>query len=63
MSQWISRFWLDDNGQDIIEYSLLIMFIAVACIWFVGQGKPSVDSIWTSANNHITVANASANGS
>ena len=63
MSQWISRIWRDEDGQDIIEYSLLIMFIAVACIWFVGQGRPSIDAIWGTANSQIIVANASANGS
>jgi len=56
MSDWMRRFWVEEEGQDIIEYSLLITFIAIACMWFVGQGHDPVNGIWTTANNSITTA-------
>jgi Flp pilus assembly pilin Flp len=57
MTQRIYRFWLEDDGQDLIEYSLLITFIALATMWIMGSGRPIVKSIWTGANNTITKAN------
>ena len=60
MSQLFRRFWRSDEGQDIIEYSLLICFIAIACMWFLNQGQPAVNAIWTTGNTHLAAANASA---
>ena len=57
------HFWRDESGQDLIEYSLLITFIAIACLALVGAGRPAVNAIWVSANTTITSAgNAAANG-
>ena len=57
MYQWVSRFWRDETGQDLVEYSLLITFIALATMWIVGSGRPVVNSIWIGANT--TINNAS----
>jgi Flp pilus assembly pilin Flp len=61
MLQRMNRFWVDDDGQDIIEYSLLICFIAIASMWLLGSGQPAVNQIWTTANTHLTSANNVAN--
>jgi Flp pilus assembly pilin Flp len=61
MAQWFRRFWIEEEGQDIIEYSLLITFIAIACMWFIGQGREPMKAIWTTANSSITVASTAAN--
>jgi Flp pilus assembly pilin Flp len=60
MTQRISRFWLEEDGQDLIEYSLLITFIALATMWIMGSGRPIVNAIWTGANTTIRTANTSA---
>jgi len=60
MFQRISRFWQDETGQDLIEYSLLITFIAIACMWVVGGGRPTVNAIWTGANTTINSASTFA---
>jgi len=62
MFEWLRRFCIEEDGQDIIEYSLLICFVAIACMWFVGEGRDPVKGIWTTSNTHITAANAAANG-
>jgi Flp pilus assembly pilin Flp len=62
MFEWLRRFCIEEEGQDIIEYSLLITFVAIACMWFVGAGRDPVNGIWTTANSHITSANTAANG-
>jgi Flp pilus assembly pilin Flp len=60
MSDWIHRFWVEEEGQDIIEYSLLITFIAIACLWFVGLGHDPINGVWTTANSSITTAKSAA---
>ena len=32
MKNFINRFVREDEGQDLVEYALLIAFIALACI-------------------------------
>jgi Flp pilus assembly pilin Flp len=62
MCEQLRRFWDDEGGQDLIEYSLLITFIAIACMWFVGAGRGPVNGVWTTANGHVTSAAAAASG-
>lgn len=67
MAQVLHRFWVEDDGQDLIEYTLLITFIAMACLALIGSGRPAVNSIWIASNSQMTnagaVATAGAGGS
>jgi len=58
--QLLLHFWRDERGQDLIEYSLLIAFIAIACLALIGAGRPSVNAIWTSSNTQLTLAGSAA---
>jgi Flp pilus assembly pilin Flp len=60
MKQILYRFWEEEDGQDLIEYSLLITFIAVATAAVVGQGQNAIRSIWTTSNSSLSQANTSA---
>jgi len=60
MSKLLVRFWREEQGQDMIEYSLLITFIAIACMWFVGAGGPALRGIWSSGNSTVSQANTTA---
>jgi len=62
MIQQLRQFWNDEGGQDLIEYTLLITFIAIACMWFVGAGHDPVNGVWTTANGHINAAAGKAGG-
>jgi len=58
----LTSFWKDDQGQDLIEYTLLIAFVALAsAALFIGTGS-SVEGIWSTTNSQLTAANASASG-
>ncbi|HEX3748268.1 MAG TPA: hypothetical protein VHW09_30270 [Bryobacteraceae bacterium] len=57
MTAYLRSFWQEEEGQDLIEYSLLITFIAIACAAMLGAGRPAVNSIWIGANNQLTQAN------
>jgi Flp pilus assembly pilin Flp len=58
--QLLIHFWRDESGQDLIEYSLLITFIAIACLALIGAGRPAVNGIWISTNTQLTLANTAA---
>jgi Flp pilus assembly pilin Flp len=62
MAPYLKDFWQEETGQDLIEYSLLITFIAIACAALVGAGRPAVNAIWLRSNNQITNATTFAGG-
>ncbi len=57
LSMGIARFWNDEGGQDLIEYTLLMAFVALASAsLFTGAGQ-SIKGIWTTINSELTQAN------
>jgi Flp pilus assembly pilin Flp len=52
--------WNDDQGQDTIEYVLLIAFVALASAAIFLAGGGSIQGIWSTSNSQIVAANASA---
>ena len=63
MHRIVNNFWRDEHGQDLIEYSLLMTFIAIACLAFIGSGRGAMSLIWTASNSQVAAANATAAGS
>jgi Flp pilus assembly pilin Flp len=56
----IFNFLRDDQGQDLIEYTLLMAFVALAsAALFIGAGG-SIKGIWTTTNSQLAAANTSA---
>ena len=50
----------DEQGQDLIEYTLLLAFVALAsAALFIGAGN-SVKGIWSVTNSQLSAANQSA---
>ena len=57
MNQLIRRFVSDDQGQDLIEYTLLMAFIAMAsAALYLGAGG-SIKGIWSVSNSQLAAAN------
>ncbi len=58
--QTLLEFAKDEQGQDLIEYTLLLAFVCLAsATLFINAGR-SVAGIWTAANSRLAAANASA---
>ena len=56
----MTRFLQDEQGQDLIEYTLLLAFVCLAsAALFISVGG-SVGGIWTTANTNLTTANTAA---
>jgi Flp pilus assembly pilin Flp len=53
-------FLRDEQGQDLIEYTLLLAFVCLSsAALFLGTGT-SVSGIWSVTNSHLAVANTYA---
>lgn len=60
MTTAMKAFWNDDQGQDLIEYTLLMAFVALAsAALFLGAGG-SISGIWSTTNSQLVAANSSA---
>ena len=60
MIQLLEDFLVEDDGQDLIEYSLLMAFVALAsAALFLGSGK-SITGIWSTTNSQLVQANTKA---
>jgi Flp pilus assembly pilin Flp len=57
MKQFLMNFLADESGQDLIEYTLLMAFVALAsAALFLGAGG-SISGIWTTSNSQLAAAN------
>ena len=60
MKNFINGFMQDEQGQDLIEYTLLLAFVALAsAAIFIGAGN-NITGIWTAANTKLATANTNA---
>ncbi len=56
----LKNFLKDERGQDLVEYTLLLAFVAIAsAALFIGAGG-SISDIWTVANDTLSSAAQSA---
>ena len=56
----VLQFWKDEQGQDLIEYTLLMAFVALAsAALFLGAGG-SINKIWKIGNNQLANAATAA---
>jgi len=50
---FLRQFLRDDTGQDLVEYSLLLGFFALAAIALLSGMQTQIDNVWTSINNGL----------
>jgi Flp pilus assembly pilin Flp len=56
----VQRFWQDESGQDLIEYSLLLAFVALCAIGLLSGVKTNTSQLWSSLNVGLSSAQAAA---
>jgi len=56
MTTYLRSFWRDEQGQDLIEYTLLMAFVALASAALFLSAGDSVKSIWTKTQAQLTDA-------
>jgi Flp pilus assembly pilin Flp len=50
----------DEQGQDLIEYTLLLAFVCLASAALFISAGGSVSGIWSATNSDLALANTSA---
>ncbi len=52
----LQAFWNEEDGQDMVEYSLLLAFIALAAVGLLSGIKSSISTIWQSIATNLAAA-------
>ncbi len=56
----LTSFLRDEQGQDLIEYTLLLAFVCLASAALFISAGGDVAGIWTATNSQLAAANTSA---
>ncbi len=54
---FVKNFVSDEGGQDIVEYSLLLVLIGAAALFVLSQMGITISSIFNKINERLTSAN------
>jgi Flp pilus assembly pilin Flp len=60
MIRLLKRLLVEEQGQDLVEYTLLLAFVALASAALFISAGGSITGIWTQANQIVTNANTAA---
>jgi Flp pilus assembly pilin Flp len=52
----LNAFWNEEAGQDMVEYALLLAFVALAAVAVLGSVRSSISSIWGQINTTLSTA-------
>ncbi len=53
---FVRSFWQDERGQDLIEYSLLMAFVALASAALFINAGGSINKIWSTSSGILSNA-------
>ena len=59
MKTLFARLWRDEQGQDLIEYTLMLAFVALASAALFSTAGASINTIWSKTNSQLSTAAAS----
>jgi Flp pilus assembly pilin Flp len=57
---FVLRFWEEEDGQDLVEYSLLLAFIALAAIAILSAASSNITALWTDISDALGDATTAA---
>jgi Flp pilus assembly pilin Flp len=60
LTQSLGQLWQDEDGQDLIEYTLLMAFVALSSAALFTSTGSSVSKIWSSSNVALSKAAVTA---
>lgn len=52
----VQQFWQAEDGQDLVEYSLLLALIALAAVAMLQGAGGSIRSIWSNISGQLASA-------
>lgn len=60
MIQFFKAFCKEEDGQDLVEYSLLLAFLALATIGLLTTARTSLNGLWGTVSTSLNTANTTA---
>ena len=60
MLELLRILWRAEDGQDLVEYTLLICFVAIIAAGICGFGGSSIKGIVNTSNSQLAVASQTA---
>ncbi len=58
--KYLRGYWQEEEGQDTMEYTLLLGFVALAAAAIFPVVTESIKTIWEVAKNHLNNAASAA---
>ncbi len=55
-----NRFLYEEDGQDLVEYTLLLAMVCLASAALMITAGGSISGIWTTTNNNLSSAHSMA---
>ncbi|HTQ55614.1 MAG TPA: Flp family type IVb pilin [Bryobacteraceae bacterium] len=56
MKAFLALLWRDEQGQDLIEYTLMLAFVALASAALFSSAGTSINQIWSKTNSQLSTA-------
>jgi Flp pilus assembly pilin Flp len=56
----LKAFWCEEDGQDLVEYSLLLAFLALAAVTILTQTSSSLNTLWGKISSTLSSAATAA---
>jgi Flp pilus assembly pilin Flp len=60
MNHFFTAFCKKEDGQDLVEYSLLLAFLALATIGLLTNARTSLNGLWGTVATSLNTANTTA---
>ena len=57
---FVKSFLQDEQGQDLVEYSLLLAFLGLGAVVVLGNSKKAINNLWASINGQLANADKAA---
>jgi Flp pilus assembly pilin Flp len=56
MAKSLYNFWIDEEGQDLVEYTLLIALVALGGVSLMKAQGAGIKPVWSSAKTMVSNA-------
>jgi Flp pilus assembly pilin Flp len=56
MKTFCARLWREEQGQDLIEYTLMLAFVALASAALFSTAGNSINQIWSKTSSQLSTA-------
>ena len=56
MKEFLTRLWKEEDGQDLTEYALLLVLIALAAVTAIGGVANAIKNVFNNAATNLNTA-------